>query len=935
MAGTYWLTILPETSKLESEIRAAFDRVAKTAIKPKIEPTGATEAGQKAGDEITSEIEKKVKKTKVPKVEPKVEPKVDQGAAEKAGKDAGDTITTALQKVGSEVGRGVGKGIAEGIPEGMGGAAGKISDVLRATLPALGSALGTALGTAVGVRLREGVEQNFDAALGRGSAKFDELLNKLANSPNKVVIPIGDGVAAAGGGSQLDRAGAAIMNGIKAAIAKVAPVAAAGVGVIIGSDIVTGIRTRLESAGAVVSDAIRTVGGKISSATDVGVFIGTRIAGGLKSASGTITEAAGFVTGTIGNLKSGIGDLKTSLGGDESWAAPGLDYLNDALQTATPLVTGLTTASTLAAGAADLMTMATKVAAGAQWLFNAALTANPIGLVVAAVAALVAGLVWFFTKTELGRKIWEGFTEYLKIAWEGIKTAFSVAWSAISAIWDGMVTKAGEVWQGIKDKFTGIVDFVKGLPSAIGNAAKGLWDGLKNGLVSVLNWIAGKWNSFADAMSLDLPGSMFDVKIPHLPTFANGGYTGNVPARRVAGVVHGGEHVIKASSTRLIENAYPGLLDYLNNKGRLPMGYYGGGRVELGNISGPGITSSEQQSMWDAIRTAFPDAVLTSATRTVMTEGHPDFHNAGRAIDISGPSMGKIAAWIAANYPNSLELIHSPFGHNIKDGQDVGDGNKFYGPDLMAAHQNHVHWALGRNANVDVGAEASANTGSSSSSGSTGSSSAGGSRSSSSGGSSGGGSASGSGADSGSGNDAQKRAGDLGQEFGKSLIGGILETIGLDGSVFSNPLEWPTVKSAMAGVNWLGKLLSGKNQPQGAAVNGVGAATDAGSGVAPIGDTSANFGNILGGVIPAAGSGGNGSPALAPGEFNPAVPGSAAPVDATMSAPDAAHQGTGAAPGPAVDNSINFNGDVGMDPTAVRTQMRAEQNARTRTTVVR
>ena len=178
-----------------------------------------------------------------------------------------------------------------------------------------------------------------------------------------------------------------------------------------------------------------------------------------------------------------------------------------------------------------------------------------------------------------------------------------------------------------------------------------------------------------------------------------GGYTGMMPADKIAGVVHGGEHVIKASSTRSIENSYPGLLDYLNNNGTLP-GYEGGGKVMLGNISGPGITTGEQQSMWDAVRGKFPGAILSSATRTVMTEGHADYHNAGRAIDISGPGMGSIAAWIASNYPDSLELIHSPFGSNIKNGKNVGDGTSYYGAGLMAAHRDHVHWALGKTAKL-------------------------------------------------------------------------------------------------------------------------------------------------------------------------------------------------------------------------------------------
>lgn len=204
----------------------------------------------------------------------------------------------------------------------------------------------------------------------------------------------------------------------------------------------------------------------------------------------------------------------------------------------------------------------------------------------------------------------------------------------------------------------------------------------------------------ATAPGMGVPGASRD------PIFGkyHGGYTGNVPTNQIAGVVHGGEYVIKASSTSGIQNAFPGLLDYLNNRGALP-GYEKGGKVQLGNISQPGITTSEQQSMWDAVRGKFPSAILSSATRTVMTEGHADFHNAGRAIDISGPNMGSIAAWIASNYPDSLELIHSPFSRNIKNGKNVGDGTSFYGANTMAGHRDHVHWALGKSAAQAAGTE--------------------------------------------------------------------------------------------------------------------------------------------------------------------------------------------------------------------------------------
>lgn len=65
------------------------------------------------------------------------------------------------------------------------------------------------------------------------------------------------------------------------------------------------------------------------------------------------------------------------------------------------------------------------------------------------------------------------------------------------------------------------------------------------------------------------------VKLPGLDT---GGYTGNMPISQIAGFVHGDEHVIRATSRRSIENLYPGLLDFMNNNGRLP-GYADGGVV--------------------------------------------------------------------------------------------------------------------------------------------------------------------------------------------------------------------------------------------------------------------------------------------------------------------------------------------------------------------
>src|SRR5262249_39987192 len=57
--------------------------------------------------------------------------------------------------------------------------------------------------------------------------------------------------------------------------------------------------------------------------------------------------------------------------------------------------------------AAGLQKAATIASTAVQWLWNAALAANPIGLVVVAITALVGGLVWFFTQTKLGQQVWQ------------------------------------------------------------------------------------------------------------------------------------------------------------------------------------------------------------------------------------------------------------------------------------------------------------------------------------------------------------------------------------------------------------------------------------------------------------------------------------------------------------------------------------------------
>lgn len=117
----------------------------------------------------------------------------------------------------------------------------------------------------------------------------------------------------------------------------------------------------------------------------------------------------------------------------------------------------------------------TKIATGVQVAFNAVMNANPIMLIVTAVAALVAGLVYFFTQTELGKEIWANFTQFLTEAWDNVTQFLGEAWDNIVGFFtdsgDNVSTAWNDLWTGISDFFGGI------------------WEGIKEVFQTALAWV--------------------------------------------------------------------------------------------------------------------------------------------------------------------------------------------------------------------------------------------------------------------------------------------------------------------------------------------------------------------------------------------------------------------------------------------------------------
>ena len=121
-----------------------------------------------------------------------------------------------------------------------------------------------------------------------------------------------------------------------------------------------------------------------------------------------------------------------------------------------------------AAGGLLQFVKATNLAKAAQVAFNFVMNMNPIGAIVTAISALVAGLVYFFTQTETGRKAWAAITDAFYSFVDWISSAWSSAMESISSWWTG-------TWDGVSGFFSTYV--VQPLQTAW-DAITAVWDGI-------------------------------------------------------------------------------------------------------------------------------------------------------------------------------------------------------------------------------------------------------------------------------------------------------------------------------------------------------------------------------------------------------------------------------------------------------------------------
>lgn len=271
--------------------------------------------------------------------------------------------------------------------------------------------------------------------------------------------------------------------------------------------------------------------------------LGARL-GNLKDTIGTallpvMTSATAKVSTFVGQMQSGTGAggrlvaVLTSVKNNLGTIGPTLAVV----------AAGLTiykVASLAAAAATAIQAAGTSAATGATWSLNAALRANPIGIVVTLLTALAAGMVIAYKKSSTFRGIVNAVGAALgsAIGWlgRGVGAVVNFGASVIRG-----ASQVDEFAGRVRDKVGDAIGFISDIPdraaSALGNLGSTLYNagaeliqGLIDGIQSKIDNVTGAMGSLASTIRGFLPGS--PVKTGPLRSWNRGG-----AGRRLVGLL--------------------------------------------------------------------------------------------------------------------------------------------------------------------------------------------------------------------------------------------------------------------------------------------------------------------------------------------------------------------------------------------------------------
>ncbi|MDZ7910798.1 MAG: hypothetical protein U5O16_03030 [Rhodococcus sp. (in: high G+C Gram-positive bacteria)] len=344
--------------------------------------------------------------------------------------------------------------------------------------------------------------------------------------------------------------------------------------------------------------------------------------------SETLNDNAGSA---FENMKRAItGELLDGLESMADWVGRNSELLKTIGTVIAPLVIGLVAYKAATLG----MAAATTAWNAIQMVLNGTMMMNPIGLIVAAIAGLVAAVILIATKTTWFQTIWDVVWGGVTAAWDWAYGKLSAGFELLKGAFSAVGDKVGEVKDWVVRKWDEMVGFVTGLPGRISSAVSGMWDGVKDAFKGALNWIIDKWNNFR-IPAIRVAGVQVspEINFPDIARFAaGGGVFGGTPGKdSVLAMLMPDEHVWTTQEVA----AVGGHDEMIRMRGAALAGdlpkYAGGGAV-----SGPGIGDRDKpKPKSDFYNNAYPHTPPPTPA-PVVTTGNP-----GR---VYGPPSGVEAA---------------------------------------------------------------------------------------------------------------------------------------------------------------------------------------------------------------------------------------------------------------------------------------------------
>lgn len=228
-----------------------------------------------------------------------------------------------------------------------------------------------------------------------------------------------------------------------------------------------------------LTGVLMKVGGWLQSVGQWAQQNGALVSGALKAITIALLAVKGWdiVSAGLVGVSGGLKAISATASGVEKTATAAFDLIGKI--SAAGSVTGglkqLAGSFNIVKTAQSAWSAVTKAATAVQLAFSAAVDANPIGMLVVAIGAVVAALTWFFTQTNTGRQMWASFTSFLSSAWQAtVGKVASIGQTIVTFFTSTLPSAVQSIGQWFQQLPGNIASWLAGAASAVASWAVSL-----------------------------------------------------------------------------------------------------------------------------------------------------------------------------------------------------------------------------------------------------------------------------------------------------------------------------------------------------------------------------------------------------------------------------------------------------------------------------